>query len=310
VRLSSLGPPALRLPAAAISTWPDEALATVIAARSVRPPLSIGLFADWGTGKSFFLGALDARVGELAETGGSSFCGGVRSVWFNAWHYSDAELWPSLAAHIFEQFADDPTTEARVAQVSALATDMALHAAQRERANLRKQRAMLDSKPWRAFVDANAGQVWTLAASLGILGGERFQRRGRATRYAVALLLVPASALRASWRWLLASLAIAGIAAWADHRYGWNRQTWQLVGVVMPFILGLLGHFGSAIAAASRLLPALDRAYTERERQREKLDDEEQRLDRRIGELTERRERYEGSEVLLDYVKARHSRCG
>jgi hypothetical protein len=32
-----------------------EALASVIAARDVEPPLSIGLFGDWGSGKSFFI---------------------------------------------------------------------------------------------------------------------------------------------------------------------------------------------------------------------------------------------------------------
>jgi KAP family P-loop domain len=32
-----------------------EALASLVAARAVSPPLSIGLFGEWGSGKSFFM---------------------------------------------------------------------------------------------------------------------------------------------------------------------------------------------------------------------------------------------------------------
>jgi hypothetical protein len=40
-----------------------EALATVIAARQIEPPLAIGLFGDWGTGKTFFMNRLEERIG-------------------------------------------------------------------------------------------------------------------------------------------------------------------------------------------------------------------------------------------------------
>jgi hypothetical protein len=56
------------------------ALATLIAARDIRPPLSVGLFGDWGSGKTFFMrqlriaiATLSARRGEHADAEGPAF---------------------------------------------------------------------------------------------------------------------------------------------------------------------------------------------------------------------------------------------
>jgi hypothetical protein len=85
-----------------------DALCSVIAAKTVRPPLSIGLFGDWGSGKSFFMGKMIERIELLARVseaagGDSSFCARVVQIRFNAWHYSDADLWASLVSTIFEE---------------------------------------------------------------------------------------------------------------------------------------------------------------------------------------------------------------
>jgi hypothetical protein len=88
-----------------------NALCAVLAARGVEPPLSVGLFGDWGSGKSFFMEQMRRRIRELA--GRSSkvgddetlFCRYVRQITFNAWHYADANLWASLVTHIFDSLA-------------------------------------------------------------------------------------------------------------------------------------------------------------------------------------------------------------
>ena len=88
-----------------------EALAWVITAEEVEPPLSIGLFGDWGSGKTTFMRLLETEVNRVARDAKTAheagkeypFCENVRHIWFNAWHYTDANLWASLVSHILEE---------------------------------------------------------------------------------------------------------------------------------------------------------------------------------------------------------------
>ena len=85
--------------------WEVEAFASLIAARGIEPPLSIGLFGAWGSGKSFFMRLMNERVAELVRTSNdasSPFCARVVQITFNAWHYIEADLWASLISRIFE----------------------------------------------------------------------------------------------------------------------------------------------------------------------------------------------------------------
>jgi KAP-like P-loop domain-containing protein len=82
---------------------PDvEAFGALLATRDLEPPLSIGLFGPWGSGKTTFLKRLRRAVQRHAdETGrnGSSSWPYVRNVVhveFNAWHFSEGALISSL----------------------------------------------------------------------------------------------------------------------------------------------------------------------------------------------------------------------
>ena len=81
------------------------ALCDVVTDPNVQPPLAVGLFGEWGSGKSFFMEKMrehiDGNSAELADVGRS-----IVQIRFNAWHYSDASLWASLAITIFERLAD------------------------------------------------------------------------------------------------------------------------------------------------------------------------------------------------------------
>ena len=96
-------------------------LALAIADRNTPMPLSVGLFGEWGTGKSYFMRLLQQEIGELTSRSGepgSTFLSDVVHINFNAWHYSDANLWASLADEIFEQLAGrdgvaDPNSDRR-----------------------------------------------------------------------------------------------------------------------------------------------------------------------------------------------------
>lgn len=102
-----------------------NAFADMIVAREFSPPLAIGIFGDWGAGKSYFMrllyNAVADNTGRLAlsrQTGGITFCERVVQIRFNAWHYTGENLWASLVDHIFtslNQWAvatGMPTTEA------------------------------------------------------------------------------------------------------------------------------------------------------------------------------------------------------
>jgi hypothetical protein len=86
--------------------------ANIIAARDVKTPLSIGLFGDWGSGKSTFMEQLQAHVEQIAgdvramdKKEETSFLGNIVQIRFNAWHYAEGNLWASLVSHIFDNLS-------------------------------------------------------------------------------------------------------------------------------------------------------------------------------------------------------------
>lgn len=75
------------------------------------PPLAIGLFGDWGSGKSTFMAMMQAEVARIGaawkEDTASPFVTRVAQIRFNAWSFADANLWASLAVEIFEGLRDE-----------------------------------------------------------------------------------------------------------------------------------------------------------------------------------------------------------
>lgn len=79
--------------------------AKLLADKHVTPPIAVGLFGNWGSGKTFFMGLMRSHVKELMETQSTRYARRVVQIEFNAWHYHDTNLWASLAIHIFEELA-------------------------------------------------------------------------------------------------------------------------------------------------------------------------------------------------------------
>lgn len=83
-----------------------RAFATVIAAEKVSPPFSVGIFGDWGSGKSFFMRLMIEHTqkisafDDLDKDGKRLFCRRVVHIQFNAWHYAESELLASLVQTI------------------------------------------------------------------------------------------------------------------------------------------------------------------------------------------------------------------
>jgi len=79
-----------------------RALCSVIAAKDVKPPISVGLFGEWGSGKSFFMAQMEEELKRIAkDEDPEMYCTEIIQLWFNAWHYSDSNLWASLTSEIF-----------------------------------------------------------------------------------------------------------------------------------------------------------------------------------------------------------------
>ncbi|HEV2879072.1 MAG TPA: P-loop NTPase fold protein, partial [Candidatus Eremiobacteraceae bacterium] len=142
-----------------------SAFARIVAARSIRPPLAIGIFGEWGSGKTYFMRRIQSQVEQLrlssqaAETTGL-FYSDIVQIRFNAWHYIETNLWASLVEYIFSALdtwiqhkasGDQNRTDlifnrlatAQQLQIDALENVVKLRA-QQHSAELRAQRARQD----------------------------------------------------------------------------------------------------------------------------------------------------------------------
>lgn len=91
----------------------DEArsFARYITKSNLSTPIAIGLFGDWGSGKTFFMRKMQKFTNDLQLQGHidrklkrkSSWCDNVVQIEFNAWHYIESNLWASLVEHIFSE---------------------------------------------------------------------------------------------------------------------------------------------------------------------------------------------------------------
>lgn len=88
-----------------------ERFARLFVAEDVFPPLSLGLFGNWGVGKTYFMQLIQQKITALTTgktgDGKSPYVGRVAQITFNAWHYIDADLWANLAVRIFDGLAEE-----------------------------------------------------------------------------------------------------------------------------------------------------------------------------------------------------------
>lgn len=147
-----------------------RALAALIAARTVVPPLSIGLFGEWGSGKTFFMRQLRAAIDSLAMEARTAnrmqrdlpIYKNIVQIEFNAWHYVEGNLWASLVEHILDNLyaKEDPrisralqeelikklAEEKALSQATSNAADSAKAAATAAKVTLDAAQKSLDEK--------------------------------------------------------------------------------------------------------------------------------------------------------------------
>jgi hypothetical protein len=131
------------------------ALARLICLNRVTPPLSIGIFGGWGAGKSTFMNRLETEIAEIVKgsaglvrqrgkTGTSkpTFITNVVQIRFNAWQFSDANLWASLTAEFFDQLRAGGFAQRSIAAHSKLATQVHDHVHQLAKAAVATREAV------------------------------------------------------------------------------------------------------------------------------------------------------------------------
>jgi hypothetical protein len=214
-----------------------EALCSVIAARDVEPPLSIGLFGDWGSGKSFFIKEMKQRLARLAAAAGRAeqptrYCAHITQLDFNAWHYIETDLWASLTDGIIDGLARSldaakPSAAAERARLLALAAHSRDVLADAERlrsdaeAKLAEQQQAYERARSRAFdvaLDPRsiARQARVLAVAAGGTLPDELEEVGRALEADAAT--VEAKATLLELRGVRGGLRALGIAIRAHGR--------------------------------------------------------------------------------------------
>lgn len=153
--------------------------ARLLASRSTRLPLAVGLFGRWGSGKSFFMKLIEQEMKELARAPGADgpFYTKVAHIHFNAWHYLDSNLWASLALRIFDGVAEELADKPQERDGAALAIA-------RERRSLTERIASNRRLKAEAEEAITAAQDARAQAERAILEAEE-QRRQAATEFSL-----------------------------------------------------------------------------------------------------------------------------
>lgn len=259
------------------------AFARLILDKDVKPPLSIGLLGDWGSGKSFFIEQIKKQIGALLDERRPELHASVVQIEFNAWHASDANLWASLVTNIFDEIWRSVTaTDEKVtpAQVRARLSEQiklargAVHEAQAEvetgRAALAKAEEALQKQRERlALGQMVSDEITKLAQAAGwhapiqnihevdqaaralLASGQRLRQIGAALLERPALRIglpvlacLGAAGLGLSW------LDAAGLNAW-QHRI--SQMLTTIAGLVGAVVAPLKLAKGRVDALTSRL---------------------------------------------------------
>jgi hypothetical protein len=130
------------------------AFAHLVAATNIDPPLAIGLFGEWGSGKTFFMRSMQAHINEITRQARESGKAGqelgvyrrIAQIEFNAWQYVEGNLWASLVAHIFDNLRTSPMEDASDLRARRERVTAELASTQEEAARAEAQISKLETR--------------------------------------------------------------------------------------------------------------------------------------------------------------------
>ena len=95
---------------------------------NTEPPFTIGVFGEWGSGKTTMMKLLRAKLEAQTDKP-------VKTVWFNAWKYDGKEvIWNALIQSVFFAMREDPEVKAQpelMKSIADAATNLAFFVAKR-----------------------------------------------------------------------------------------------------------------------------------------------------------------------------------
>ena len=109
-----------------------EAMAEVLLLRTLQPPLAVGLFGNWGSGKSFAMHLIQSRINHIRSHPLRAFqtwnsdpshsylspsVGHIYQIQFNCWTYAKSNLWASLMQEIFYELNRQISLEQQLAKI-------------------------------------------------------------------------------------------------------------------------------------------------------------------------------------------------
>jgi len=122
-----------------------DAFARVAASNTLTPPLSVGIFGDWGSGKTYFMERIEKKIKELADNKDGPDKGlyihNICQIRFNAWHFAETDLWASLTSTIFKELQSSLDGENDANEFTKLAKRLEIARALREHTETRVQQA-------------------------------------------------------------------------------------------------------------------------------------------------------------------------
>jgi KAP family P-loop domain len=272
-----------------------QAMARLICHEDADPPISIGIFGGWGSGKSTFMERLQAEVARLssnapAARSGPRFVSPVVQIRFNAWQFADADLWASLTAEFFDQLRAGGFNGKGPKIHDRLVEDVNQHVRglSKEAADSRAALSKADEKLRKATVDraqAVAAQAGNLGqAAIGALVDAYQRNRGSLLRLGVLednaggeldRFVAIAREANSQWgqakligrtlktHWVVASLATAIVAGSAIAvYYSWNALPVFITAAAaaLPLVAGLLRTTRTIIDQLSPLAARLGEA--------------------------------------------------
>ncbi len=287
-----------------------DAFAYLIASKALVPPLAIGLFGTWGSGKSFLMAKIRQRVSQLTtlatdDSGAQEIWSKVAPIDFNAWQYVETDLWAALLSRIFDELT--PAARAKLTELGRRRLEQQATEDANLLGRLRAETAIADllvkEKRQAAELQTAADRVTSARQQAAALGPAvvRTALEGRARTTATGILVKEiatqlgpdvAEAVEAAHQLKVAT----DVPVWKQREYwDWRRTIWVLLATLLvPAIVVVFDlcsiEFPTAViavlgAGAAALVPVLRATTAFLEDQRKAADKAEQKVTDELSNL-------------------------